>query len=204
MKLGLGKAVVVAALLASGLTLSAAHAVAPLSHYAVGGCFFEADSEAMVTQPDTYVGVLGVAVVSADPVASIRSAECYFGVNGNEADHLGPIAGPVPVSAKPTTFVAHDGDVTELCTIVHWSDGDTTDSCQDSTDLQLPPQQVYDLLDSLDSVEKANVDPVVCPILAAHAGTYGPFFIDAQGDVYGPDLLGLGIAKLWDCPAYDA
>jgi hypothetical protein len=229
MKFGLGKAAVVAALLASGLALPAAHAAPPAGNTYTGGCYFDADSQATVTQPDTFVGVLGVRAVIQSNGAPDNgsSAECSLQVNGNEVDHLGPIAGPVAVGAKQTTFVAHAGDVTSLCTTIHWSDNSSTTTCGNSIDLQIPPQAVLDLLDTifvtidgvlvtidnllnpvfdaLNNFEKDNIDPRVCPVLAGLAGTYpGGIVISSEGDVSIPDPAGLGLTKIWDCPVYDA
>jgi hypothetical protein len=203
----------------------------PFENGSVGGCSFDADSQATVTQPDTFVGVLGVdvTILKNGLPDSPSSVECSLLVNGNGVDHLGPIAGPHAVGAKPTSFVAHDGDVTTLCTTIHWSDNSSDTTCGDSDNFRIPPQQVTDLLDTVfvtidgvlvtiddllnpvfdaaNNFEKANIDPVVCPILAALAGTYGQIVIDAQGDVYfvpNPDPLGLGTVKIWDCPPYDA
>jgi hypothetical protein len=228
MKFGLGKAAVVAALLASGLALPAAHAAPPAGDTTTGGCFFDADSQATVTQPDTFVGVLGVhaVILTGGTAASGSSAECSLTVNGNEVDHLGPIAGPAAVGGKQTTFVAHAGDVTQLCTTINYADSTSTTTCGTSTDLQLPPQQVFDLLDTifvaidgvlvtidnllnpvfdvLNNFEKDNIDPRICPVLAGLAGNYGGVIITSEGDVIIPDPAGLGLTKIWDCPAYDA
>ena len=42
-----------------------------------------------------------------------------------------------------------------------------------------------------------NADLMVCPVLAAFAGSYGEVTINAQGDVY---VLG---SLFWDCPPYE-
>jgi hypothetical protein len=229
MTFGLGKAAVVAALLASGLALPAAHAAPPPPHTVAGGCYFNADSQGSVTNPDTFVGVLGIRAtifLNNTPDSSDSWGSCSLQVNGGEVDAILPTPGPVVVNQKETVFVAHPGDVTSLCTTIHWSDGTTTTTCGNSIDLQIPPQPVIDLLDSIfvvidgvlvtidsllnpvfdavNNFEKDHIDPVVCPQLAAHAGNYGGVIITDEGDVLIPDPAGLGLTKIWDCPVYDA
>ncbi|MDQ1537623.1 MAG: hypothetical protein QOE58_2016, partial [Actinomycetota bacterium] len=71
--------------------------------------------------------------------------------------------------------------------------------CTPATALQVPPQVVYD---TLNGVFINTIDPTLCPILKAHAGNYGPFTIESDGDVTGPDPLNLGLNPYDDCPPY--
>jgi hypothetical protein len=172
-------------------------------HHSSGGCFFSANSQANVTQPDTYVGVLGARVVTTDNNApDPADIHCDLQVNGNTVDTLdvaGTAAG-VEVGQKTTTFVAHTDDVVTLFTTITDSDessvSDTFGGPADS--FQIPPQAVIDLING---VFITYIDPAVCPILRTLAGPYGPITIAADGDVsITPDPLGLN--PIYDCDPY--
>jgi hypothetical protein len=55
---------------------------------------------------------------------------------------------------------------------------------------------------SLNNAFISIIDPVLRPILAANAGTYGPVTIKPDGDVYIPDPAGLGLNPVYDCSPY--
>jgi hypothetical protein len=176
-----------------GLSTSANAALAPYDFK--GGCTFSANNQDQVTQPNTYVGVLGARVVTTHNNAPYSAdVYCELTVNGVYADSLtvpGTAAG-VEVGAKNTSFVAASGDVVQLCTTVNFPTPQTT--CGNAITVQVPPQEVIDLLNN-------TFDPLICPILASLAGTYGPITIDSTGDVtITPDPLGLN--PIYDCPPY--
>jgi len=58
-----------------------------------------------------------------------------------------------------------------------------------------PPDD--DLLDKVDQVFIDHVDPVLCPVLAEHAGTVGPVAVEPDGDV---SIAG---SEVWLCPPYE-
>jgi hypothetical protein len=164
-----------------------------------GGCTFNANSQAQVTQPNTYVGYLAARVTTTHADAPhAATVDCYLYVNGVAVDHLfvaGTPAG-VEAGAKTTTFVAAPADVVSLCTTVTYNNGSgpVDTFCGNAITIQIPPQAVIDLLNG-------TLDPLLCPILASLAGTYGPITIDNTGDVtINPDPLGLN--PIYDCPPY--
>lgn len=163
----------------------------PVAHAdpATGDCGFES-----VQQTDTtgqnYEGVAyGYAVHADGGEVTVR---CYVTVNGSEEDSTDPGSGTgVATSAGRVQFAATDTDNVQLCAEVT-AHGETTTNCGDSTNTQIPPQEVIDLINSI----LVLVDPTICQALAAVAGNYGPIVIDGEGDVY---LNGV----LWyDCPPY--
>jgi hypothetical protein len=174
-------------------------------HHSSGGCYFDANSQAQVTQPDTYVGVLGARVVTTDNNApDPADVYCDLQINGvpGSGDTLSVActATGVEVGQKQTTFVAHPGDVVTLfTTITDCDEPSVTDTFGGpSTDLQIPPQQVIDLLDALFI---GTIDPLTCPVLASLHGTYGPITIGLDGDItISPDPLGLN--PIDNCPPY--
>jgi hypothetical protein len=187
------KRILLGALAIGLLGVSAPQAMASGNYSYAGGCTFSANNQDTVTQPDTYVGVLGARVVSTTttpPGPAAATVTCELKVNGNTADSLVVSGSGVEVGAKPTTYVAATGDVVSLCTTVEYAaDATATDtSCGNSINVQVPPQQVIDLLDgvftTLSDLEIALIDPIVCPILG--------------GDLVLPDPIGV----VWDCPPY--
>jgi hypothetical protein len=179
-------------------------------HHSSGGCFFEADSHADVTQPDTFVGVLGARVVTTDDNnPDSADIHCDLQVNGATVAAL-DIAGNAngaESGVKQTTFVAHPNDVVTLLTTITDSDESNVSDTFGGASIrpQAPPQEVVELLDDLffiiDGVFTGVIDPNTCPTLASLHGTYGPITIAADGDVtIDPDPLDLN--PIDDCPPY--
>jgi len=92
------------------------------------------------------------------------------------------------------------------CQRVVFADGtDTGWNCTSPFECECtPPPNVGDILHALlplvTDVLAPYVDPLVCPVLAANAGTYGPVTIKPDGDVYLLDPLAPRINPVYDCP----
>jgi hypothetical protein len=176
-------------------------------HHSSGGCFFDADRHAGVTQPDTYVGVLGARVVTTDDNdPDPADVHCDLQVNGvpgsgDTLDVPGTATG-VEAGAKQTTFVAHTADVLTLWTTITDSDeSNVSDTFGNSGYLPLPPEEPLDRYGIIGGVFTGVIDPNTCPTLASLHGTYGPITIAADGDVtFDPDPLDLN--PIDDCPPY--
>jgi hypothetical protein len=163
------------------------------SYQYIGGCSFTADNQDSVTGPDTYVGYLGARVVTLhDGVPAPATVTCDLRVNGGRVDTLSAAGPGVEAGAKPTTFVAAPfDDVVSLCTTVDYGGGVTDSECADSVDPNPPPC----------CFDPFFYDAIVCPVLVALAGTYGPVTVGPDGDVtVDPDPLAIG--WLYDCPPY--
>jgi hypothetical protein len=189
------KRILLGALAIGLLGVSAPQAMASGGFSYAGGCTFSANNQDTVTQPNTYVGALGARVVSTTdgppPAPTGATVTCELKVNGNNVDVLVVTGSGVEVGAKATTYVAAPGDVVSLCTTVAYTNGtsaNTDTSCGNSINVQVPPQPVIDLLDAvfttLDGLEIALIDPIICPLLG--------------GDLVLPDPIGV----VWDCPPY--
>jgi hypothetical protein len=161
-----------------------------------GGCAFDANSQAVLTGPDVYDGVLFVRTLTTDsyvpPLPAAATVTCSLRVDGveqNPSNHLVVTGSGVEVGAQRTTFTAGVGQIVQVCTTIHYLDlagaGDDM-NCGEVTNSQVPPQQVIDTLDTV----VGGVDHASCPVLAQHAGTYGPVTIAPDGSVSGPDPLG--------------
>jgi len=123
---------------------------------------------------------------------------------------VGVQAGVDTVSFTPTTEFALVG----LCQRTVYADGvDTGWEC-DYGDLvfYFPPPWVVDEMnlqaDTINGILTGDVDPQLCPLLAAHAGTYGPVTVQPDGDVYvSPDptdgvIEPAELSPVYDCPPY--
>ena len=170
-----------------------------------GGCFFNTDKNTTVTQGHDQ-GVIGDRSVTthADNTPLNAKVDCWIEINGvSQGVHtFGDGTAPVQAGADQISFDTVDGDLVNLCQQTHYGagDGDSTVSCPGATQIQIPPQVVIDTVNGLFS---GTIDPAVCPILKAHAGTYGPITIEGDdGDVVGPDPLALGLNPYDDCPPY--
>jgi len=167
-----------------------------------GGCFFDTDQQAVVTN-GAYTGVIGDKSLTQDAsgLPADATVSCQIQVNGFPApgttfsySGAGAQAGVDRVS-----YAAAGTDWVALCQRVVYSDGtDTGWGCLSPCECQLPPQVIIDLLNSTFAV----LDAQVCPVLVAAAGTYGPVTITPDGDVYVADPIGLGLNPLYDCPPY--
>jgi hypothetical protein len=138
---------------------------------------------------------------------------CWLEVNGVEAPgtRFGYVGTGVQAGVNPMTYTASNTDDVELCESVLFGDNTTTgDTCFPIDDIQIPPQVLWDAVDTVFAVvndaEGCNAShdecSVVCAQLPRLAGTYGPVTIGPDGDVYVADPLGLGLNRLYDCPPY--
>jgi len=208
---------VAAAVMVLGLPMTSASADA--GDAITGGCSFNTDSNQTVTQGQNE-GVIDATAfmqTSAKTPDAGASVHCKIQVNGVDApgtqiDVAANAAGIVQGQAQ-ISFDDQDGTLpSALCEKDDWGDGDTSGwVCQGSIEIQIPPQEVIDLLDSifttLEQFEIDNVDPLVCPVLVqlgqlTGGGVPGVLEIHADGDVYVADPLGLGLNPFWDCPPY--
>lgn len=131
------------------------------------------------------------------------TVHCWIDVNGSHQTDSDLYAGGFGAQEgnEPYTVRATPYDVVDVCEEVrfgldtYW----TQVGCHSVTTLQAPPQQVIDLinslLDTVNNLPTQVIDPILCPILASLAGTYGPITIDPTGDVYFGKLI-------YDCPPY--
>ena len=180
------KKILMASLAAGALALNAPVATAA---EATGECGFDSVQQDSTTGQN-YEGVAyGFASdTDGDPV-SIR---CYITVNDVPAAAGSTPTGTgtgVATTSGPISFEAAEGASVELCTEVNG----VLQDCATSTNTQVPPQEVLDIINSVLEL----VDPTICPVIAALAGTYGPILINTQGDIY---INGGGF---YDCPPYD-
>ena len=169
------KRLLVAALFASAIGLTGAPAVAghcfdgdPANQelppdwdcdvfHEEGGCGYDSVQQETATGQNFEGVAYGYATDLDGGTVSIR---CYVTVNGVPAS-----AGSTPTgtgtglatTAGPISFEAADGADVRLCTEVN---GVTTE-CNPSTNTQIPPQEVVDLIADATS----GLDPIICGIL---------------------------------------
>lgn len=161
-------------------------------------CGFKAVQQAGLTGT-AWEGVLSGYIVAAPGESA--SISCGIRVNGTTVagTPTGSGSGTAFVAGR-VTFEAADDDVVESCTSVTYGGTVSPETCERSTHTQVPPREVMDLIDWLimePGPFPGGLDPVVCPVLAAAAGSYGPFVVNSHGDIY------LAGEPQWDCPPYD-
>jgi len=172
-----------------------------------GGCNFATD-QPPTTSPDN-TGVIG------DVSATYRGVDirigavvsCKIQVNGVDAPGttFSYSGYGVQAGANPISFTAAEFDSVAWCQRVVYQDGlDTGWVCETTTSLQVPPEvdPLLLVLEVLNDFLVYSVDPQVCPLLAAHPGTYGALTVGPDGDVDAPDPLDLFDGPLYDCPPY--
>ena len=202
-------ATVVSAATALGLAVAVATpAAADSPDRTLGGCSYDTQSSPGATER---TGVISDASVTHTPDGLPIGAvvTCKIQVNGvdapgTSADFPGYGA---QAGAQPISFTAADFDVVVLCQQTVYADGTSTDwYCPGATTLPLPPQWVIDdinlVVGIVNGISVYDVDPHLCPVLAAHPGTYGGITVEPDGDVYAPDPLELWDGPLYDCPPY--
>jgi len=198
--------VAVIAAAASAIPLVAAPASAA-SDQIHGGCFFNTD-QPPTTSPDN-VGVIGD-LSATERGVDIRIGavvSCKIQVNGVDAPGttFSYSGYGVQAGADPISFTATDVDSVVECQRVVYQDGvDTGWVCTPPTNIQVPPEidPLALLLEILNDFLVYSVDPQVCPVLAAHPGTYGALTVGPDGDVNAPDPFDLFDGPLYDCPPY--
>ena len=185
---------VLAGLVGSVLTLGAPDAQAGSDSRHEGGCSFTTFAEDP-RHPDHWITEIDIEAVAYSPAPASNpvwvTVTCYLRVNGVEQPGAVVAAsGAVAVvGGGPVTFESDwPSDYVDLCHRIDFTGpGDTTPTvegcpgpgCCD----EFSPWEV--------------IDPKVCPVLAATHGTYGPVFVNEQGDVYVDGV------PYFDCPPYD-
>lgn len=186
-------------LLAATAVAVAALAVPATASHVTADCGFAAVSDAA----NAFHGVMyGTITAPGEDAVTIR---CEIRVNGVLATAT-PTGGPTPgvaVTAGEIRYESRSTDTVEACTVYTTGHGTET-SCQRSMTLTIPPCQaigdcdvVAILFATVSDTMVEEVDPKVCPMLAAHRPSAPPYVeTDWDGDVY---VLG---ELFWDCPPY--
>ncbi|HVF06930.1 MAG TPA: hypothetical protein VNA20_18985 [Frankiaceae bacterium] len=185
----MSKRLATALLAAAALALPAPAALADAPAYDCRIRFMQEDD---VTGGGYQARVVGVIAHPGGPV-SIR---CRITVNDRTVQQTYASGDHVAVAADRFTFVASDIDVVALCAD-YTSDHASGTSCDTLGSTQIPPQVVYDTLESVLAQVWPVTDPVICGVLQAVAPGTGPVYINGQGDVY------VAGEPQWDCPPYD-
>jgi hypothetical protein len=203
--------VLAASVLVLGLPMTAANAdTADTVH---GGCFFNTDSQQTVTQ-DQNQGVIGVDAVMTTPAGTPDTgAEIDCKIQVNLADAPGT---EIDVKANPAGVISGQQQIifddqggtlpSALCeNDIDGNGGSTGWVCTPSTEIQIPPQAVLDLLNTLinTAVDAVNgvladldpvfaaINPIICPVLAQLApGVPGVLDIAPDGSFVLTDPLG--------------
>jgi hypothetical protein len=177
-----------------------------------GGCAFFTNAPPLLGST-TYTGVVYdvSATQDAHGLPTGATVSCQVQVDGVAApgttfsySGYGEQAG-----ADPVSYEARDDQIVNLCQRTVYADAtDTGWICAVTDPFFFPPQPVLDLLDfvfdTVNGVLIWDVDPRVCPIFAAHPGTYGPITIQPDGDIYIADPIGLAGNPFYDCPPYES
>ena len=162
-----------------------------------GGCsFVSMSTEAVV--PGQHVGEIDIETLVYSPTPEANpvwaTVTCYIAVNGvPQPGTLVAGSGAVVVTGGGVVrYDAADDDFVTICTQIDFTGpGDTTATVTgcpiNGGDPGWPPPFFWDALWGI-------VDPVVCPVIAAAQGTYGPVDVDEQGDIFVNGEL------LYDCP----
>jgi hypothetical protein len=179
-----------------------------------GGCFFQTQQQSGSTTNTGVIGDRSVTTTGSPVPAPIgATVTCWIRVNGVAAPgtthSYGDLAGVpgVQAGADPLTFTGTDADTIDECQTVAFADGTSTTGCVGATYNPTPCGQTTEdcLVPIEDTLFYGYIDPLVCPVLVAHAGRYpGGVTIAPDGDVYVPDPLGLfDSGPVYDCPPYN-
>jgi len=201
------------------LALGAAVLAAPAAHaddsdFMYGDCSFDSASQSLMTT-GTYSGWIGVRSVTTTGYANPRligaTVTCWIEVNGVVAagttHSYGDLPGVPGVQAgmDPATYTTTDAlDNVQVCESVAYADSTFRSHCI-YNDLQMPSHRQQEYINQIVTTGFAQLDPAICPQLAAHAGSYpGGVTIGPDGDLRtdAPDPLGLGTNNVYDCPPY--
>ena len=200
---------VAAAVMVLGLPMTSANADPGDSIH--GGCSFNTDAQQQVTQGENQGVIEATALLttSANTPDGAAEVDCKIQVNGQDAPNteidVKTNAAGLAQGQKQIIFDDQNGTLpSSLCEKDTWGDGDTSGwVCQPSTEVQVPPQAVIDLLNTLFITV---IDPNLCPVLIdlhnAGVGVPGVLTIASDGDVLVADPLGLGLNPVEDCPPY--
>ena len=201
---------VAASVLVLGLPMTAATADSADTRH--GGCFFNTDANKQVTQ-DQNQGVIGVDAVMTTPAGTPDTAaeiDCKIQVNLTDAPgtEIDVKANPAGIISGQQQIIFDDQGGTlpsALCEQDIDGNGGTAGwVCRPSTEIQIPPQAVIDLIDMLFITV---IDPTICPVLidihnATGGGVPGVLYIASDGDVLIADPLDLGLNPVEDCVPY--
>ena len=189
--------ILVAGLVASALALGAPGAHAGSDSRFEGGCSFTSVADPGLRPQQ--VGEIDIATLVYSPTPGSNpvwaTVTCYIAVNGvpQEGTLVAGSGAVVVTGGGVVRYDAAANDVVTLCTEIDFTGpGDTTPTvtgCPIFHDPDWPPPFFWDTLWGI-------VDPVVCPVIAAAQGTYGPVDIDEQGDIY---IVG---ELFYNCPPY--
>jgi hypothetical protein len=208
-------------ILLAGVMLGASALVAPASQAATahdirGGCGFDSVE---VTTGGGYAGVIydvSVTTVGGLGTAPIgATVSCWIAINGDAAPgtrhSYGDVGVPgIQAGADPISFTALRYDDVAECMSVVYADNTSTTDCPPIDPIQIPPQEILDLLNLIEHAAQSAVcsdghDVVcalVCPQLQRLAGDYGPVTITADGDVVVVDQRAFEYNPVFDCPPY--
>ncbi len=133
-----------------------------------------------VRGPDDDVAISCVVKVNGVPVAQVDSGTSRAAA----------------VAAGRVEFTAGDADVVSLCRVVTVN-GAATETCPGP--YWGPPEDWSEYEEFFGYLDDAFVlaDGLYCPVLGAHAGTYGPVTVTGGGDVYHDGAL------TWDCYPFE-
>jgi hypothetical protein len=164
-----------------GVTAPVAHAAYPSYR---GGCSYATTNNptgsGALGGRSVWTGVVYLLAFSAGdypfllPDGGPITVACELRINGVvQGDVLGPVSGiGVVTGAAPLQFRALETDVVQLCDRVTTAGGSGT-FCADATTAQIPPQVIYDAIDTVVDTELPLVgttrDLLVNPVLALYA-----------------------------------
>jgi len=174
-----------------------------------GGCFFVTINQQILTN-GINEGVIGAAAVTTGPNNAPIGATvtCAIYVNGIflPGTEVDATSTAFESNSMQIAFPAPAGSVVELCQKVTFIPSGRTvpDRCQAATEVDVPPQVVFD---TLHSASTQIVAPTVCPFLIqlgllTGGGVAGVVDIGPDGDLSVPLLRGTGLDWLYDCPPY--
>jgi hypothetical protein len=173
-----------------------------------GGCFLATVNNAIVTGGH-FFGVIGDLSFTTGPngLPTDATVTCFVRVNGVVAPGttFSYSGHGVQDGADEVPYTATDTDVVTVCQRVTYGDLTTEpESCTSVNSLQVPPQEVTDILSG---VEFQLLDPILCPIFSqlyqlTGGGVLGVLRIDWDGDLYAAQPLGVGYVQVYDCPPY--
>ena len=201
---------VAVAIMAVGLPMTSANADSSDTRH--GGCFFNTDANQQVTQNENQgvIGVDAVMITPANTPDALAEIDCKIQVNtadapGTEIDVKANAAGVV--SGQQQIIFDDQGGTLPSALCENDISGDGSSSgwvCRASMEIQIPPQVVLDLLDTLFTTV---IDPTTCPVFVAihnatGGGVQGVLYIASDGDILIADPLGLGLNPVDDCPPY--
>lgn len=182
------KRIAIAALAAGALALNAPAALADQPTY---DCAMPTVQQDELTG-QSHQGVMVVMIAHEGPV----SITCRVVVQGVTQVSVSASGQGLAVGARDFSYIAETYELIQLCadyTSVHHS-GTT---CVTLGTIQIPPQIMYDTVDSVLEQVGPILDPPLCEALKLLAPGIGPISINSQGDVY------VDGQRRYDCPPYD-